>query len=432
MKNLLHRVPFQISISFFLLFIALNSWGQVNGPTKSDTVQLQVDMGLMVTSGLFHPATDTVEVEGTMYPDTIKMMKQQGYGYVYQATYVLPVNGYYTFKFRINSTDTIYVETADPSTRAFRVQDTTQTIFNYYSNYNPAVIPMVFDCDMYYQIKAGNFSPAIDYLDVTGNFNNWGNERIELFPRSTDSIYSFTLYFDTAAIPTTPFIFKFQFNGDSSTTELQGDTNRVYTMTATNHNFFCWYDNLDPNVPALPYVYDVMINDSIYSKHTVTGAYSYGDYNLRLEGKSIYKWYTADTLGGALSFVDSTINYTIDSLMIGKYLVFEVTPVTIDSVVGLPVQAWSPTKIFGVGFNERNKEFARIYPNPVHTSLAVDFLKPVENIEIINSLGMTLMSQNVRGLAKKIMDVEMLDPGVYFVKITGKDNLVSVLKFLKK
>jgi hypothetical protein len=434
MKNFLFRVRFEIGISLFLLFITLHSLGQVNGPIKNDTVHLQVDMSLMIGTGLFHPSTDTVEVEGTMNPDSIKMMEQIGTGTIYKLTYVLPADGYYTFKFRINSTDTVYLEVADPSTRAFRVGDSTQTIFNYYNNYNPALIPMVFDCDMYYQIKSGNFSPAIDYLDVAGNFNNWGNDRIELFPRSTDSIYSFTIYFDTAAITSIPFTFKFRFNGDSSTTELKGDSNRVFTMTAANHNFFCWYDNIDPNVPALPFVYNVTINDSIVSKHTVTGAYSYGDYNLKPEGKSVYKWYTATEMGGALSPIDSawSINYTIDSLLIGKYLVFEVKPITLDSVVGLAVQEWSPEKIVGVGLNEAKQVIARFYPNPVHSLLSVDFLQPVDKLEIINNLGQTLTTQNVSGSAKTIVDVGNLDPGVYFLKLIVKDNYFSIYKILKE
>jgi hypothetical protein len=362
------------------------------------------------------------------------MMIRQGDGYIYQLTYVLAVNGYYTFKFRINSADTVYQEEADPSTRAFRVGDSTQTILNYYSNYNPGVIPMVFKCDMYYQIRSGNFSPAIDYLDVAGNFNDWGKNRIELFPSSADSIYSFTIYYDTAAIPTIPFKFKFRFNGDSATTELQGDSNRVFTMTAANHTFFCWYDDIDPTVPALPFAYNVTINDSIVSKHTVTGAYNYGDYNLKPEGKSVYKWYTAIEMGGALSVIDSawTVNYTIDSLLIGKYLVFEVKPITIDSVVGLAVQAWSPEKIVGVGLDEAKQKVARFYPNPAHSVLAVDFLMPVEKLEIINNLGQILTTQNVSGSVKTIVDVGTLDPGIYFLKLIVQNNYFSVYKLLKE
>jgi hypothetical protein len=434
MKNFLVRFRIQVTLFTSLFFSALNVSAQSNGPIKSDTVILQVDMGILFSSGQFNPSADTVELEGTMNPDTVRMMERQGLGYIYQLTYVLPVNGYYTFKFRINSTDTVYLETADPSTRMFRVGDSTQTIFNYYNNYNPARIPMVFDCDMYYQIRSGGFSPAIDYLDVAGNFNDWGNDRIELFPRTIDSVYSFTLYFDTASIPTIPFEFKFRFNGDSATTELQGDSNRVFTMTAANHHFFCWYDNLDPNVPALPFVYNVMINDSIYSKHTVTGAYSYGDYNLRLEGESVYRWYTASTIGGALTAIENAteINYTIDSLLIGKYLVFVVTPVTIDSVVGMPDTAWSSTRIFGVGMDELKKEVAKIYPNPVHDILNVDLLQPLKVIEIMTIIGKQLFYCEITGKESVKVDLSRLDRGIYILRLIDHQNTSRIYKVVKE
>ena len=434
MKNFLVRARFQITVFSFLLIGTLNLSGQVNGPITYDTIHLQVDMGLMFTSGQFHPETDTVEVEGTMNPDTVSIMERQGFGYIYQLTYVLPLNGYYTFKFRINATDTIYTEIADPSTRAFRVNDTTRTIFNYYSNFNPALIAMVFDCDMYYQIRSGHFSPAVDYLDVAGNFNNWGNDRIELFPRSTDSIYSFTIYYDTAAIPTNPFEFKFRFNGDSATTELQGDSNRVYTMTAANHHFFGWYNDIDPNVPALPFVYNVAIQDSIMSKHTVTGTYNYEDYNLRPEGKSIYQWYLADSAGGALTAIDSAwyINYTIDSLQIGKYLVFEVKPITIDSVVGLPVRVWSPEKIVGVGMNEIESPLAKIFPNPVKDIINVEFQQPMKSLEMVNILGRRMVSEEIKGMDMIKINLREADPGIYFLRLVDFNNRLRVYKIIKQ
>lgn len=432
MKKSIFQLSIQITFSIFLIFTTLYSTGQENGPIKNDTVHLQVDMSLMVGTGFFHPLTDTVEVEGPMNPDTIKIMEHTGPGYIYKLTYVLPVEGLYTYKFRINSTDTVYQEIADPSTRTFRVKDTTQTIMNFYNNFNPGLIPMIFDCDMYYQIKSGHFSPAIDYLDIAGNFNNWGNDRIELFPRSTDSIYSFTIFYDTAAIPSIPFKFKFRFNGDSATMELKGDSNRIFTMTSTNHHFFCWYDNLDPNVPSLPFVYDVTIHDSIVSKHTVTGAYNYEDYNLRPEGKSVYKWYIADSIGGVLTAIDSAwyINYTIDSLLIGKYLVFEVKPITIDSVVGLPVQAWSPTKIVGVGINERYRTIAKIYPNPVHDFLFVEPVKSLTEILILNSNGQKLFGLSELNDRKIKINLENLTPGIYLLRLIAKDGTNGVYKII--
>ena len=428
---------FQLTLFLFtLVFLSDKGECQDNNPLKNDTVHLKVDMSFMVSSGNFHPLTDTLIMEGSML-DTTKIMEFTGSGYVYKLSFFLPVNGLYTYRFIIKTPDTshtYYYDSADVSTRTFRVKDTTQTIFNYWNNYNPGWIPMVFDCDMYYQIRTGKFSPAIDYLDVSGNFNNWGEDRIELFPRSADSVYSFTLYFNTASIPVEAFKFKFRFNGDTATMELKGEPDRVYYMTPATNHYFCWYNDLDPNVPALPFVYNVTIHDSIYSKHTVSGSYQYEDHNLKPEGKSIYQWYTASEPGGTLTPIDSAwyINYTIDSLLIGKYLVFEVTPVTTDSIVGLPVQAWSPARIFGVGINEKDFPFARIYPNPVQDVMKIEFLRPVKLIEIMNILGQQVFYSRIDRQDKIHVDVQSLHKGIYILKLIDFENSARLYKFIKE
>jgi len=460
MKNSFFTLPKYFLFIVLLLISITDSFSQNQGPVKSDTVLIKVDMSFMVSEGQFHPLTDTIELEGTMNPDTVKKMEHSGSGNIYSLTYFLPVNGLYSYKFRIHKIDTIhttdsiyakdtvYYESADPSTRYIRIGDSTQTITNYYNNYHPGWIPMVFDCDMYYQIRSGKFSPAIDYLDISGNFNNWGADRIELFPRSSDSIYSFTIYYDTASIPLAPFKFKYRFNGDTATMELKGDSNRVYYMTVNTHHTFCWYNNLDPNVPALPFVYDVVINestieDSIVSRRIFTGAYNYEDYNLKLEGKSLYQWYSADSTGGTLTPIDSAwyINYIIfdtigtDSIknnLFGKYLVFEVTPVTIDSITGLPGYAWSATRIFPVGIRESEPPSARIYPNPVDDILNVEFFKPVKSAELTDIMGKRIFYQDIHEKESTRINVRSLDQGIYLLKLNGILNSVKIYKIIRQ
>jgi hypothetical protein len=75
---------------------------------------------------------------------------------------------------------------------------------------------------------------------------------------------------------------------------------------------------------------------------------------------------------------------------------------------------------------------ARFYPNPVHSLLAVDLLQPVDKLEIINNLGQALMTQNVTGSAKTIVDVGNMEPGIYFLKLTVKDKYFSIYKILKE
>ena len=419
---------------FTMIFLSWNSFGQKAEPRISDTVHFRVNMTYIIQNRSFHPATDTVDIAGSMNDWKGDILQRLDTTYLYEITYVLPDAAVYSYKLRIRSADTI-PETADSMSRFIRVWDTTMTVTNYFNNVNPASFPMTFNCNLYYQIRARHFSPATDFLDVAGNFNNDGAEKHDvLFPRSEDSIYALTLFFDTAMLAAPDLRFKFRFNGNWETAELQNDSSRTYTLTGSGDSFACWYDDIDPAVPSLPFVYNVTILDSVVSKNTVTGAYTYEDHNLRLEGKSIYQWYTADSIGGTLSAIDSGwhINYTIDSLMIGKYLVFEVKPVTIDSVSGLPVQAWSQERIVGVGFKEIDRPLARIFPNPAVDLIHIQFLEPVRSVQLINVLGQNIFSEESGG--KDAMDVNLRgqEKGIYFLKLTGTGNGVRTYKILKQ
>ena len=419
---------------FILIFLSVDSFSQKTEPFLSDTVHIRVNMTYMVQNGTFHPGTDTVDIAGTMNNWKGEILQRIDTSDIYSITYLLPDNAVYSYKFRIRNGDTI-PENVDSMSRFIRVWDTTMIVTNYYNNVNPAVFPMTFNCNMYYQIHAGHFSPATDFLDVAGNFNNDGEQKHEfLFPKSADSMYALTLFFDTAMLATPELKFKFRKNGNWETAELQGDSSRTYTLTGNSDSFTCWYNDIDPNVPSLPFVYNVVILDSIVSKNTVTGAYSYEDYNLKPEGESVYRWYTADSIGGALTEIDSAwyINYTIDSLLIGKYLVFEVKPVTVDSVVGLPVRAWSPEKIIGVGFNEIERPLAKIFPNPVNDVVNIKFLEPIYFIQLMNNRGQVIFSAEVGAKDFVKLDLRQQNNGIFFLRIISDKNRQGVYKIIKQ
>jgi len=432
MRKLFPENLIKLTFLFFILFITFNVFSQDHEPLFSDTVHFQVNMTYMVQNGTFHPSTDTVDIAGSMNNWKGDILQRIDTTYIYLITYVFPDAAVYSYKFRIRSTDTI-PESVDSMSRFIRVLDSTMTVINYFNNVNPATFPMTFNCNMYYQIAAGHFSPATDFLDVAGNFNNEGAHDV-LFPRSADSMYSLTLFFDTAMVNSDTLRFKFRFNGNWETAELQNDSSRAYTLTGSDDSFTCWYNNIDPAVPSLPFVYNVTILDSIVSKNTVTGAYSYEDFNLRLEGKSIYQWYLADSVGGALTAIDSAwnINYTIDSLYIGKYLVFEVKPITIDSVVGLPVRAWSPGKIVGVGMNEIERPLARIFPNPVHDVVYIEFLEPLKYLELCNILGQIVLTEEIKGMESIKINLTETYMGMYFLKLVDFNNSSRIYKIIKR
>ena len=431
MRKSFTTVFIRIILTIFPLLACIYTNGQGKEPRLSVTVHFQVNMSYMVENGSFHPATDSVLIGGTMNTWIYAGMRSLDSAYLYEATFDRPIASVDSYRFAIKNSDTTY-ETVDPMSRFIRVTDTTMTVLNYFGNYNPAAVAMTFNCNMYYQIKAGHFSPAVDFLDVAGNFNNEGAHDI-LFPRQTDSIYALTMFFDTAMISGPPLTFKFRINGSWETAELQGDTSRTDSLAAQNNSYTCWYNNIDPTVPALPIAYNVAIQDSIVSKHTVTGTYNYEDYNLKPEGKSLYQWYLADSTGGALTAIDSAwhVTFTIDSLYIGKYLVFEVKPITSDSVVGLPVQAWSPSKIAGVGFGEVEAPTARMYPNPLKDKLTVEFLSPVKSVEVLNLMGqMIWSSDNIRS-GRITINLENTEPGIYFLRLLDSGDLQRVYKIIK-
>ena len=433
MSRLIPEYIVKMSGYFFLLFLSMSSFSQTNEPLFSDTVHFQVNMTYMVQNGTFHPSTDTVDIVGSMNNWTGDILQRIDTTYIYMITYVFPDAAMYSYKFRIRSNDTI-PETVDSMSRFIRVWDTTMTVINYFNNVNPATFPMTFNCNMYYQIAAGHFSPATDFIDIAGNFNNEGVEGHDvLFPRSADSMYALTLFFDTAMLANPDLHFKFRFNGNWETAELQNDSSRAYTLTGSDDSFTCWYNNIDPAVPSLPFVYNVTILDSIVSKNTVTGAYNYEDFNLKLEGKSIYQWYLADSVGGALTAIDSAwhINYTIDSLYIGKFLVFEVKPITIDSVVGLPVQAWSPGRIVGVGMNEIERPLAKIFPNPVNDFIYLEFLEPLKSFELFNIMGQIVLTKEIKGMDFITITFSNVCEGIYFIKLVDLNNRSRIYKIIK-
>ena len=433
----------KISLPFTGIFLFLFSpvlstsmKAQSKGPLLTDSVKFSVNMSYMVSNGTFNPTVDTLLMKSYQINDSLSTpMKRIDSSYVYELTFLLVTGVVYSYQYSIHHAGTDTPEHADSLTRLIRVSDTLTKVTNYFNNFNPATIPMTFNCDLYYQIKAGHFVPSVDYLDVAGNFNNGGAYDV-LYQKSKDSLYTVTLFLDTALYRNPVLKFKFRFNGDSGTEELQGDSSRTYTLHDTIGNnpdiFTCWYNNIDPRIPALPIAYNLFIQDSLIAKKTLTGIYTYEDYNLKPEGKSIYKWYRTDSIGGALTLIqDSSINYTLDSVAdIGKYIVFEVTPVTKDSVVGLAVRVYSKSKVVGVGINDPASLIARIYPNPVKDLLFIEPLQDIYRIEMLNMTGQRLRSMKNEKSGKILINVNSLPPGIYFLQIYGKDSAYGTYKII--
>ncbi|MCD1261193.1 hypothetical protein B5M42_020550 [Paenibacillus athensensis] len=81
----------------------------------------------------------------------------------------------------------------------------------------------------------------------------------------------------------------------------------------------------------------------------LTGTYTYGDTESDLEGTTTFKWYTANDAAGtgktAISGATSS-TFTLTSAEVGKYIIFEVTPVaTSGTLSGTPVTYTSASAV---------------------------------------------------------------------------------------
>lgn len=71
----------------------------------------------------------------------------------------------------------------------------------------------------------------------------------------------------------------------------------------------------------------------------------------------------------------------------------------------------------------------KLFPNPPNTSITIDNSLLVEEISIYESQGKLLMSMKPKG-SKIQIDISHLAPGVYYLKLSGKDT-TTVHKIIK-
>jgi hypothetical protein len=179
------------------------------------------------------------------------------------------------------------------------------------------------------------------------------------------------------------------------------------------------------NDSTAPYAHDLFIQGVLISGYTVTGSYLYTSPAGIPEGNSRYRWYTADSIGAVWVPVDSaaTVNYTIDSLDIGKYLVFEVTPVAISGdSLGEPATVYSSWSVGGVGINETSQIAFKVYPNPAAERV---FIESSENIVEITLCGMDGKIISRAGAAysgRSQFRLDDLDNGLYLLVVRTEDG----------
>jgi len=390
---------------------------------------LQADMSYMVQQHTFRPDTDYVDVVGSMNNfQGSPPLTRMGSSYVYQTMYNIEPGLTTAFKFRING-DSNKLELQGKPNRFLLAPDSVIHKLYWFNDYNPSKVPMTFYCNMKYMTRSGHFSRADDHVDVAGSFNGNGAYDL-LYDYDKDSIYTATLLIDTACYKKNPLTFKYRINSNWDTAELEGRPFRTYTLhdTASGRNIdSSWFNNWNPNIPTPPIAYDVKIQGSYVFKQVLSGAYSYEDINGFKELGTTFQWYrSADSLGINLTLIDTAtkITYTVDTLSIHKWLVFEVIPKADsgDSIVGYPVRVITKTPVGAVGIAGHGNLVSILYPNPGSGKLIIEGQAEIQKIELYDLTGRLVYLENGLNSTRVIIQPDGLLPGVYILKAIGRGN----------
>ncbi|MDO9548116.1 MAG: FlgD immunoglobulin-like domain containing protein [Candidatus Marinimicrobia bacterium] len=109
-------------------------------------------------------------------------------------------------------------------------------------------VEVTFEVSMAVQSLLGKFNISSDFVDVAGNFNDWGGNAMVLDDADGDSVYSITVL---GLYPGENLQYKFRINGswDDATCEFPfGGQNRVFVVPDTNCVVFHWYKDEDRSV----------------------------------------------------------------------------------------------------------------------------------------------------------------------------------------
>ncbi len=389
---------------------------------------------------VFSVGTDTIQLLGSMTEWEPVQLQQVGVSKDYDFTCHLDPSLLYEYIFRIKRDSVFIYENFGGLSRMFLPPDTTITVVQYFSNQDSTKILLTLQCNMNIQQQLGNFDPETDFLDVAGNFNDWGAWDLLYDPYNTN-LYTMSKMFDDSLIGGPPLEFKFRINGSWATSELDSLDPRSYTLLPidTNGNpntYTCWYNNEGPVIPSPPWVTDLYIQGLLEVKQVLSGSYLYHNLSGIPEGNSLYKWYRADSIGAILVPIDSawTINYTTDSIAdLGKYLVFEVTPVAAygEDTLGVSVQVYTTGQIGAVGIPEFAQNTLRLFPNPADHFIMCESLYQIDRFEIYNMNGISVYRSGIIGDYKIQADIARLAPGLYLFRVYSKGFLPINKRFVK-
>jgi uncharacterized lipoprotein YddW (UPF0748 family) len=189
---------------------------------------------------------------------------------------------------------------------------------------------------------------------------------------------------------------------------------------------------------VVPVASNALITGNLTIGLRLIGNYSYSDANSDLEGKSTFQWYSADDANGKNKVVMSGElgkTHLIRDEDRGKYIAFEVTPVSATGIFNTTIGTSVISPFVGpmviLGIDGVDKEIFDAYPNPVHERLSIRSKTEIESLSLTNILGQNMYQILKPGLVCQINTLN-LQKGVYLLKLKLKNNITVCRKIIKE
>ncbi|MBW6492595.1 MAG: T9SS type A sorting domain-containing protein [Lentimicrobium sp.] len=413
--------------------LVIDAWWNDIPPSE---ITFVVDMNYQALSGNFNPETDFVDIAGTMNGWQGSPPMESLGNYMYQTTVYFSDPGLVEYKFRINGNwATSEFPMGGPNRMTWAIPESV-FLYHFYDDYNPDTWPATFEVDMNAEINAGRFNPLTDYLDIAGTMNGWGAHQV-LFDRdwTGEGIYTINQLINKSD---PEIYFKFRINGNWETSEFPyGGPDRYWLVQDTTGGLInlyqCVYNITD--IPYPPYVYNLYFTGELLPGLEIFANYTYYDPNADPEGESLYQWYVSDYPDGSYAeIIDGAVyqSYTITQDDVGRYLIFQVTPVAISGDPAVGYTAYIVSGIVGaVNTIKIERITLQVYPNPANEFLNVTSPEILERIEVYDLTGR--IQYATQKLNSKQINIRLSDfnNGVYFVKSFNLKGQSRSVKFIK-
>lgn len=130
-------------------------------------------------------------------------------------------------------------------------------------------LEVIFNVNMNYQIILGNFVPGVNFVDIGGNFNNWGADPIIGEDLDQDGIYTMTTMLPLGY----GCEYKFRIDGNWELAEFPGGDNRFYTVIDGENVLDLWFN--DEEIPEFT-TQDVTVTFSLNMEYVDPALYAGG------------------------------------------------------------------------------------------------------------------------------------------------------------